>query len=268
MTLRMRTVCTFSVTAILTAAVLSGCAATEARFGKDDWYKKGKEVSTKAVEKTKTVATSTYDRMQKYLKEKDLLQTFHDAGEHSQEAVLDILHKAGIKGSKPPPPSPGPKKPVPQQAPLQVPEQYAGKYRWPLDAGVISSDFGARWGKMHEGIDIAADMNEPVYAVAAGQVIYAGNGLRGYGNVVIIRHDSKVTSLYAHNSELKVKVHDTVQQGDLIALLGSTGHSTGPHVHFEFREGDVAVNPNTLLPKSEIQRTAKNLNDAGRTAPN
>ena len=101
-------------------------------------------------------------------------------------------------------------------------------------------------------------MNEPVYAVAAGQVIYAGNGLRGYGNVVIIRHDGKVTSLYAHNSELKVKLNDTVKQGDMIALLGNSGRSTGPHVHFEFREGDVAVNPHTLLPKSDIGRTAKN----------
>ena len=73
----------------------------------------------------------------------------------------------------------------------------------------------------------------PIYAIADGEVIYAGDGLRGYGNVVILRHDRKTSSLYAHNSELKVKQGDTVKQGTLIALLGSTGHSTGPHVHYE-----------------------------------
>jgi murein DD-endopeptidase MepM/ murein hydrolase activator NlpD len=132
-----------------------------------------------------------------------------------------------------------------------VPDHYAGKYRWPLDAGIISSEYGQRWGKMHKGLDIAADSGEPVYAVAAGEVIYAGDGLRGYGNVVILKHDDTITSLYAHNSQLKVKPGDAVKQGDLIALLGSTGHSTGPHVHFEFRQGDIAVNPHALLPKSK-----------------
>jgi murein DD-endopeptidase MepM/ murein hydrolase activator NlpD len=136
-----------------------------------------------------------------------------------------------------------------------MPEQYTGNYRWPLEAGIISSEYGERWGKVHKGIDIAADSGEPVYAVAAGEVIYAGDGLRGYGNVVILRHDNRLTSLYAHNTELKVKAGDEVKQGDLIALLGSTGHSTGPHVHFEFREGDVAVNPHTLLPNSKTPDT-------------
>ena len=91
-----------------------------------------------------------------------------------------------------------------------------------------------------------------MYAIAAGEVIYAGDGLRGYGNVIILRHDRKISSLYAHNSELKVKQGDQVTQGTLIALLGSTGHSTGPHVHFEIRDGDAAVNPRTVLPKSKL----------------
>jgi murein DD-endopeptidase MepM/ murein hydrolase activator NlpD len=99
---------------------------------------------------------------------------------------------------------------------------------------------------------MAADVGEPVYAIADGEVIYAGDGLRGYGNVVILRHDRKTSSLYAHNSELKVKLGDQVRQGTLIALLGSTGHSTGPHVHFEIRDGDVAVNPRSVLPKPKV----------------
>jgi murein DD-endopeptidase MepM/ murein hydrolase activator NlpD len=124
--------------------------------------------------------------------------------------------------------------------------------QWPLEAGVVSSEFGERWGKMHKGIDIAADVGEPVYAMAAGEVIYAGNGMRGYGNVVVIRHDRMRTSLYAHNSELKVKQGDQVTQGSLVALLGSTGHSTGPHVHFEIRDGDTPLNPRSVLPASKL----------------
>jgi murein DD-endopeptidase MepM/ murein hydrolase activator NlpD len=260
--------------ALITGVLLCGCAATDKRFGDEEWYQKTRTVTEKTVNFTKSTATASYQRMQKYLKEKEVLKTFHDTGEHSEVAVLDVLHKAGIGKRSPQPARPSgsppasssassapgatkapgsatPKKTPPASPPAHVPQQYAGTYRWPLDAGIISSEYGERWGKMHKGLDIAADSGEPVYAVATGSVIYAGNGLSGYGNVVILKHDNKVTSLYAHNSELKVQVGDEVKQGDLIALLGSTGHSTGPHVHFEFRDGDVAVNPHTLLPASK-----------------
>jgi murein DD-endopeptidase MepM/ murein hydrolase activator NlpD len=254
------------------AACLVGCAATDQKFGDQTWYQDTKQASTKAVEVTTTTATKAaevtkdtaskaYARMQKYLAEKDLLKTFHDSGEHSEVAVLSVLHKSGIAKSPAPPPgagtAPGAAQPKPHAAaplpPLTtVPEQYAGALRWPLDAGIVSSEYGERWGKMHKGMDIAADIGEPVYAIADGEVIYAGDGLRGYGNVVIIRHDRKTSSLYAHNSELKVKVGDQVKQGTVVSLLGNTGHSTGPHVHFEIRDGDVAVNPRTVLPKSKL----------------
>lgn len=129
---------------------------------------------------------------------------------------------------------------------------YAGGYRWPLSAGVVSSEFGSRWGKRHEGIDIAADKGEPVFASADGRVEYAGNGLRGYGNVVILRHDERTTTLYAHNSALRVKEGELVKGGQTIALLGSTGHSTGPHVHFELRRGRVPEDPRAALPKTQF----------------
>ena len=87
---------------------------------------------------------------------------------------------------------------------------------------------------------------------ADADVIYAGNGMTGYGNVVILRHDQQMTSLYAHNSELKVKQGEHVKQGTLIALLGSTGRSTGPHVHFEIREGDAPINPRVILPEAKL----------------
>lgn len=129
---------------------------------------------------------------------------------------------------------------------------YKGAYRWPLAAGVVSSEFGRRWKKPHEGLDIAADTGEPVFAAATGQVIYANDKMRGYGNVVILRHDSKMTTLYAHNEALKVGLGETVKQGQVIARLGSTGHSTGPHVHFEMRRSNVALDPRKLLPKSRF----------------
>ena len=252
---------------------LASCATLE----QQPWYGKTHDATTKAVgvaadETTKAAhvaadrASKAYARMQHYLAEKDLLVTFHDASEHSESVVLDVLHKAGV-GAKVPAPKPAPATPParPKPAPgtpaptptapapaAALPDQYSGSLSWPLEAGIVSSEYGTRWGKMHKGIDIAADVGEPVYAIAAGEVIYAGDGLRGYGNVVIVRHDRKRTSLYAHNSALKVKQGDAVAQGELVALLGNTGHSTGPHVHFEIRDGDAPVNPRSVLPQSKL----------------
>jgi murein DD-endopeptidase MepM/ murein hydrolase activator NlpD len=255
--------------AALIGMYFAGCSTVEQKYGDEAWYQKSKEASTKAVEVTTTAATKAaevtsttaskaYTRMQQYLAEKDVLKTFYDAGEHSETAVLSVLHKSGIAKQPVPavPPSGGvapPPKHAPSAPPLStVPEQYSGSMRWPLDAYIVSSEYGERWGKVHKGMDMAAHVGEPVYAIADGEVIYAGDGLRGYGNVVILRHDRKTSSLYAHNSELKVKQGDQVTKGTLVALLGNTGHSTGPHVHFEIRDGDIAVNPRNVLPKSKL----------------
>lgn len=223
------------------------------------WVQDTKEVTVKAADTVTDTASKTFKRMQHYLAEKDVLQTFHDAGEHSEAAVLDVLHKSkarvGAGAAKTPSHAAGSApstKGQPAAPAVPVPQKYAGNLRWPVDAGIVSSEFGARWGKQHKGIDIAADAGEPVYAIADADVIYAGDGLRGYGNVIILRHDAKMTSLYAHNSELKVHLGDHVSQGSLISLLGNTGHSTGPHVHFEIRDGDTAINPRTLLPQSKL----------------
>jgi murein DD-endopeptidase MepM/ murein hydrolase activator NlpD len=256
-----------AATAALVGLYFAGCATVDHKYGDEAWYQKSKQASAKAVEVTTTTAvkaadiTSTtaskaYSRMQQYLAEKDVLKTFYDAGEHSETAVLNVLHKSGIAKAPAPPPvagQPAPAKhPAPAPALTTVPEQYSGAMRWPLDAYIVSSEYGERWGKVHKGMDMAAHVGEPVYAIADGEVIYAGDGLKGYGNVVILRHDRKTTSLYAHNSELKVKQGEQVTKGTLVALLGNTGHSTGPHVHFEIRDGDAAVNPRNVLPKSKL----------------
>jgi murein DD-endopeptidase MepM/ murein hydrolase activator NlpD len=223
-----------------------------------------KEKATLLAQSTKAHAQAVYQRQQHYLAEHDVLKNFEDATEHSESEVLKVLHAARRDsalrddGGSRAGPSRSPRGAAAPPTLASTPPGADGSMRWPVEAGVISSDFGARWGKQHKGIDIAADVGEPVYAVADGDVIYAGDGLRGYGNVVIVQHGQRVSSLYAHNSELKVKQGDHITRGTLIALMGSTGHSTGPHVHFELRQGDVAVNPRTLLPASTLADATNN----------
>ena len=108
--------------------------------------------------------------------------------------------------------------------------------------GYISSYFGPRWGRMHKGIDIAAPTGTPIYASDGGKVIYAG-WMSGYGYLVQIDHNNGYVTYYAHCSKLHVNVGDSVARGELIADMGSTGNSTGPHLHFEVRLDNVCQNP-------------------------
>jgi murein DD-endopeptidase MepM/ murein hydrolase activator NlpD len=117
----------------------------------------------------------------------------------------------------------------------------SGQLQWPV-SGPVTSGFGIRWGRMHEGIDIAVPTGTPVHTAAAGRVLYAG-WLGGYGNLVVIDHGGGISTAYGHNSSLVVSVGQDVTVGDVIAYSGSTGHSTGPHLHFEVRVNGVAVDP-------------------------
>jgi murein DD-endopeptidase MepM/ murein hydrolase activator NlpD len=118
----------------------------------------------------------------------------------------------------------------------------------PVSDGWISSYFGYRTDpfngrrEWHPGVDIAGELGEPVVAVAAGIVTYAGKH-GGYGNLVQINHGNGFVTRYGHNSKVLVKVGDTVSKGQEIALMGSTGRSTGPHVHFEVWRSGRVVNP-------------------------
>jgi len=122
-------------------------------------------------------------------------------------------------------------------------------YIWPTK-GVISSGYGWRWGRMHKGIDIAAPIGTPVVAAANGEVIFSGWNSGGYGNLVKIRHEDGSVTFYAHNNKLLVRTGQYVTQGQQISEMGSTGRSTGPHLHFEVRpSGNQAVNPISYLPR-------------------
>lgn len=124
---------------------------------------------------------------------------------------------------------------------------------WPVPGySTISSPFGYRVhpvlgvSKLHTGIDIPAPTGTPAVAVASGTVIYSG--VQGtYGNTVMIRHDNGLVSLYAHNSSLVVKVGDKVKKGQVVTKIGSTGRSTGPHLHFEIRVNGTPQNPLNYL---------------------
>ncbi|TYQ31529.1 LysM peptidoglycan-binding domain-containing M23 family metallopeptidase [Pseudanabaena sp. UWO310] len=118
---------------------------------------------------------------------------------------------------------------------------------WPAD-GVITSGFGWRWGRVHQGIDIAAPIGTPVLAASTGVVDYAGWSDGGYGNMIDIRHPDGTITRYGHLNEIHVKEGQSVSQGQLIAAMGSTGFSTGPHLHFEIRpNGGSAVDPMAFL---------------------
>jgi murein DD-endopeptidase MepM/ murein hydrolase activator NlpD len=112
---------------------------------------------------------------------------------------------------------------------------------WPVNAP-ITSPFGWRWGRMHEGIDLGAAYGSPIAAAASGVVIYAGwEG--GYGNLTVIDHGGGLATAYGHQSRIAVSVGQSVAQGEIIGYVGSTGHSTGPHLHFEVRVNGQAVDP-------------------------
>ncbi|HVE73666.1 MAG TPA: M23 family metallopeptidase [Mycobacteriales bacterium] len=109
------------------------------------------------------------------------------------------------------------------------------------NGGGITSRYGPRWGRMHRGIDIAGAYGSPVYAISDGTVVSAGRE-GGYGNMVQIRHTDGIVTAYAHMSRILVS-GGRVRAGDIIGKVGSTGHSTGPHLHLEVRVGGHAINP-------------------------
>lgn len=118
---------------------------------------------------------------------------------------------------------------------------------WPTK-GTLTSRFGMRNGRKHEGIDIAAPKGTPIHAAAAGEVVFSGWGPTGYGKMVIIKHKHHLTTLYAHNSRLIARKGNHVKQGQKISLMGSTGRSTGPHLHFEVRNDTHPKDPIKYLP--------------------
>jgi murein DD-endopeptidase MepM/ murein hydrolase activator NlpD len=129
---------------------------------------------------------------------------------------------------------------VPYAEPSDTTPSEAG-FTWPT-SGQLTSGFGPRWGRLHQGIDVAAPTGRPITAAKSGKVILAGPS-GGYGNLVVVDHGAGLSTAYAHQSRIAVSVGAMVTQGGLLGYVGSTGHSTGPHLHFEVRVNGVARDP-------------------------
>lgn len=114
---------------------------------------------------------------------------------------------------------------------------------WPVPGGRLFSKFGLRGKRPHEGIDIGAPEGTAVVAAGPGVVIYAGSGVRGYGNLILIHHPNGLVTVYAHNRKNLVAEKTRVQAGQVIAEVGQTGSATAPHLHFEVRQGESPKDP-------------------------
>ena len=133
--------------------------------------------------------------------------------------------------------------------------QLTGTWRWPLEEVKVSSPYGKRGHKFHQGVDLHAPMHTRVLAANDGVVVYVGSKIRGYGRMVVLKHADNFYTVYAHHSKNLVKVGKQVKRGDLIAYSGRSGHASGPHLHFEIRHGTESYDPVYAI-KENIQQVA------------
>lgn len=143
------------------------------------------------------------------------------------------------------------KKSPPKKATYSKPapvKKRKNKFMWPVQGKVISNFGTIGKGRTNDGINIKANLGTPVKAADAGRVAYAGNELKGFGNLILIKHNDGWITAYAHNDKILVKKGQTVRRGEKIATVGSTGGVNIPQLHFEVRSGKKALNPRTYLP--------------------
>lgn len=138
------------------------------------------------------------------------------------------------------------KKGVQKNSAEKLPPNKDKGWLWPVSGKVVRK-FSPQ-NKLSKGIDIAARTGTPIVSSRSGKVVYSGSGLKGYGNLIIIRHDDVYLSAYAHNRKILVKEGTLIKQGQIIAELGSSG-TQSPKLHFEIRKRGKPINPLTLLPQ-------------------
>ncbi len=139
-------------------------------------------------------------------------------------------------------------KPVPQPVipTISIQTPLEPEFCLPVENGIVSSPFGSRDKKMHEGVDIAVPCGTKVCPALPGVVRFAGT-LDGYGLTIVLAHDDSFLTLYAHLDSFNVKKGDVISIGDTIALSGNSGTSTGPHLHFEIRQNEIPLNPEDFI---------------------
>jgi murein DD-endopeptidase MepM/ murein hydrolase activator NlpD len=131
------------------------------------------------------------------------------------------------------------------------------RFLWPVpSSGRISSYYGHRHGRHHDGIDIAANSGSNIVASDNGEVIFSGQ-MSGYGNIIVVKHSGGYHTVYAHNSKNIARKGSKVSRGEVVALVGSTGRSTGPHLHYEIRRNNKVRDPALYLEHVQKYRLAK-----------
>ena len=222
-------------TVLFASVLLSGCVADDART-QLDWYP-----ASDATHHHPHVAANTLPPPRP--------ATHHRHTPPVQTAALDCptpRAKPGWYTTTDTPPAAAPT----TQPATYVPTGGSLAFAWPV-SGPIISDYGASLsGERNAGINIATPFGAPIHAAAAGQISYAGNELRGYGNLVLIKHDDGYVTAYAHAERIIVGRGDYVTKGQIIGYSGQTGDVTSPQLHFEIRKGVQPVNPRTLLGAS------------------
>ncbi|WP_370584019.1 peptidoglycan DD-metalloendopeptidase family protein [Motiliproteus sp. SC1-56] len=169
------------------------------------------------------------------------------AAQSSRQAPRSAA-KAPVAKKAAPAPAQAPKQAVTSRSSSRSSAPAAGplEWKWPAKGPVVGR-FRTQ-GKINKGVNIAGNPGEPVFAAAPGEVVYSGSGLLGYGNLIIINHNERFLSAYAHNSRLLAKERDRVKTGEKIAEIGNTGASQ-PMLHFEIRKDGKPVDPLRYLPK-------------------
>lgn len=167
----------------------------------------------------------------------DLLKTANHGRSIASDGWVFIPLKRGVLG----------------QSRSVSPSQYFdnGILMWPVPSeSRVSSRFGRRWGRQHEGIDIPGRRGAHIVASQSGTVVYSGKGITGYGNITVISHPNHLFTVYAHARKNYTKKGQYVHQGQVIAELGNTGRSTAPHLHFEVRKNSKALDPLKYLSQN------------------
>ena len=137
--------------------------------------------------------------------------------------------------------------PLPEPTPTGTTGNSSASFRWPVKGRISEASARRQSGGQNDGINIAVPQGTPIKAAEDGVVAYAGSELKGYGNLVLVRHSNGFVTAYAHASELNVKKGETVKRGQVIGKAGATGNVTSPQLHFEVRKGATPVDPTQYL---------------------
>jgi lipoprotein NlpD len=232
---------------VCAALLLAGCAAPKPLPTLDEAHA---EPEVLTVRHTVQAGQTLYRIARAYGVTVDAVAETNNIEDPTQLKVGQELWIPGAKEQTPVPEYDAPE-PAPPDRPVTVePKKRVtavevgrkdGVLEWPLK-GVLYARFGRKGKEPHDGIDLAAPAATPVKTAGAGTVLFAGEQ-KGYGLIVIIEHDSGLVTLYAHNRDVRVKTNQKVRAGQVVATVGDSGRTSGPHLHFEVRKDGLPVDP-------------------------